>query len=310
MNLRDLRYFTVLAEVKHFGEAAKRCFVSQPTLSMQIKKLEQTLGVILFERNNKQVFLTDEGNALLSRAKKILILIDEMKDLARHSTDPFSGDLRLGVIPTVAPYLLPLVMPDIKSHFPDLKVWLIEDQTQRLTGKLEGGEIDAAIMALPVDGTFVHQILFQEAFYFACSNMHPLAKYKSVALNDLSNQSIMLLEEGHCLREQAIAVCQMAKTSEFADFTATSLETLRLMVQAEMGVTLLPALATYTEPSDLLSYIPFTSPAPSRTVALFWRQGSPKDPCLCAMAEHIINVIKPLKKILSLNSNQAEQTLN
>lgn len=294
MNLRDLHYFTVLAEVKHFGEAAKRCFVSQPTLSMQIKKLEDTLGVVLFERNNKQVFLTDQGLALLSRAKKVLMLVEEMKDLARHSTDPFSGDLRLGVIPTVAPYLLPLVMPEIKSNFPDLKVWLLEDQTQRLLLKLEGGEIDAAIMALPVDGSFAHQTLFHEAFYFACSVSHPLAKSKAIAVNELSNQPILLLEEGHCLREQAMAVCQMAKTSELADFTATSLETLRLMVQAGMGVTLLPALATYSEPSDLLSYIPFKSPPPSRTVALFWRPGSPKAKCLHAIANHISKIIEPL----------------
>jgi LysR family transcriptional regulator, hydrogen peroxide-inducible genes activator len=293
MNLRDLHYFTVLAEVKHFGEAARRCFVSQPTLSMQIKKLEETLGVVLFERNNKQVFLTDQGTALLSKAKKVLMLVEEMKDLARQSTDPFAGELRLGVIPTVAPYLLPLVMPDIRSNFPDLKIWLIEDQTQRLLMKLEGGEIDAAIMALPVDGSFAHQTLFHEPFYLACSSSHPLANSKAIAVNDLNNQSVLLLEEGHCLREQAMAICQMAKASDYADFTATSMETLRLMVQAGMGVTLLPALATYSEPSNLLSYIPFKPQAPSRSVALFWRPGSPKAKCLHAIANQIINIIEP-----------------
>lgn len=285
MNLRDLNYFVVLAEVKHFGEAAKRCFVSQPTLSMQIKKLEETLGVTLFERNNKQVFLTDQGLALLSRVQKVLLLIDEIKDIAQQSHDPFYGDLRLGVIPTVAPYLLPRVMPELKSTFPLLKIWLVEEQTHRLVNKLERGELDAAIMALPVQGNFTHKILFEEAFYFACANTHSLAHKTSVSLNDLIDLPVMLLAEGHCLRDQAIAVCKMAKANEMADFTATSLETLRLMVQAGMGVTLLPALAA--EPSGLLTCIRFTEPAPTRTLALFWRDGSPKDKCLRVLAEHL-----------------------
>lgn len=291
MNLRDLNYFVVLAEVKHFGEAAKRCYISQPTLSMQIKKLEETLGVNLFERSNKQVFLTDQGQVLLVKAKKILLLVDEMKDLARQSEDPFSGDLKLGVIPTVAPYLLPLVMPSMKENVPRLKIWLIEEQTFRLVKKLEEGELDAAIMALPVDSNFAHQILYEEAFYFACDPNHPLADLKKISLNDLVDQPVMLLEEGHCLREQAMAVCQMAKAADMADFTATSLETLRLMVQAGMGVTLLPALAVYTEPAELLRYIPFSAPAPSRTIALFWRVGTPKIQCIEAIAGRIRDIV-------------------
>lgn len=290
MNLRDLNYFLVLAETKHFGEAARRCFVSQPTLSMQIKKLEETLGVSLFERSNKQVFLTDQGQLLIARVKKILILVDEMKDLARNSLDPLAGNLRLGVIPTVAPYMLPLVMPSIKNNFPDLKVWLIEEQTKRLIAQLEEGAIDAAIMALPVENNFNCKILYQEDFYFACSINHSLAQASFVSVNDLADQQVMLLEEGHCLREQAMAVCQMAKANEVADFTATSLETLRLMVQSGMGVTLLPKLATLTQSSDLLRCIPFIEPAPSRSIALFWRTGSPKSSCLNALADKIIQI--------------------
>ena len=293
MNLRDLQYFVVLAEVKHFGEAAKLCYVSQPTLSMQIKKLEETLGVVLFERSNKQVFLTDNGLELLHKAKKILILSNEMKEMARHLHDPFAGDLRLGVIPTVAPYLLPLVMPAFKTNFPNLKIWLIEEQTHRLINQLEGGEIDAAIMAQPITGNFAYRNLFEEVFYFACAASHPLAQSKTIALNDLTNQQVMLLEEGHCLREQAMAVCQMAKANEVADFTATSLETLRLMVQAGMGGTLLPALAVYSESSDLLKCIPFEPPAPARTLGLFWRVGTPKNKCLQAIAKVITQLITP-----------------
>lgn len=293
MNLRDLNYFAVLAEVRHFGEAAKRCNVSQPTLSMQIKKLEETLGVILFERNNKQVFLTDHGQELLPLAKKMLILSEEIKDIARNLHDPFAGDLRLGVIPTVAPYLLPLVMPEFKNNFPNLKIWLIEEQTHRLINQLEDGVIDAAIMAQPVMGNFTFQNLYEEAFYFACANSHSLAYNKTIAINDLVNQQMMLLEEGHCLRDQAMAVCQMAKINEVADFTATSLETLRLMVQAGMGVTLLPALSVYSEYSDLLKCIPFEAPVPGRSVALFWRVGTPKNQCLHFIADIITQVITP-----------------
>ncbi|TAL64119.1 MAG: LysR family transcriptional regulator, partial [Legionella sp.] len=160
MNLRDLQYFVVLAELKHFGETAKRCFVSQPTLSMQIKKLEETLGVALFERTNKQVLLTDQGKALLSRAKMILGLVDEIKEIAKQSGDPFAGELRLGVIPTVAPYLLPLLMPFINKKYPNLKVWLVEEQTQNLLTMLEDGDLDAAIMAQPVARDFSYQTLY------------------------------------------------------------------------------------------------------------------------------------------------------
>ncbi|BCA96153.1 hyaluronan synthase [Legionella antarctica] len=300
MNLRDLNYFVVLAEHRHFGEAARLCYVSQPTLSMQIKKLEETLGVILFERTNKQVFLTAAGHELLFKAKKILILCDEMKAMAQNLQDPFAGDLHLGVIPTVAPYLLPKVMPLINTNFPNLKVWLIEEQTERLVSKLEGGEIDAAIMAQPIAGKFIYQNLFEEAFYFTCANNHPLAQSSSIAISDLTNQQVMLLAEGHCLRDQAMAVCQMAKMNEVADFTATSLETLRLMVQAGIGVTLLPALAVGTETSTLLKCIPFEEPVPTRSLALFWRSGTPKNHCLHALADLITQLITPeLKSVLS-----------
>ncbi|RUR18828.1 LysR family transcriptional regulator [Legionella sp. km535] len=293
MNIRDLHYFVVLAEVKHFGDAAKKCFVSQPTLSMQIKKLEESLGVTLFERTNKQVLLTDQGDALLSRVKKILMLIDEMKDVARHLHDPFAGNLRMGVIPTVAPYLLPRVMPAIKAQFPELKIWLIEDQTQRLVDQLEHGKIDVAIMAYPVEGNFTSYTLFEEEFYFVCDESNDLAKSSSISIAQLVNQPMMLLEEGHCLREQAMAVCKMAKNQGIADFRATSLETLRLMVQSGMGVTLLPALSLIADPSQRLKYIPFEAPAPARTLALFWRSGTPKLKCLEAIGEKISRLIAP-----------------
>ncbi|KTD78352.1 LysR substrate-binding domain-containing protein [Legionella waltersii] len=287
MNLRDLHYFVVLAEIKHFGEAANRCFVSQPTLSMQIKKLEDSLGVILFERNNKQVLLTDQGKQLLEKARKVLLLVDDMKDLARESSDPFSGDLRLGVIPTVSPYLLPLVMSELNHLFPKLKIWLIEEQTHRLITELEHGNIDAAIMAVPVEASFEYRLLYEEEFYFACSRANSLSENDVIQMTDLSNQRVMLLAEGHCLRDQAMAVCQLARANDIADFTATSLETLRLMVQAGMGVTLLPALSVKTSNTPNLVCRPFAKPAPLRCLALYWRKSTPKRECLGAISDVI-----------------------
>lgn len=288
MNFRDLRYFVILAETKHFGEAAKRCFVSQPTLSTQIKKLEEDLGIILFERTNKQVFLTDQGCGLLPKAKKILLLINEFKETARYLHNPLTGELHLGVIPTVAPYLLPLIMPVLKQHVPNLKIWLVEEQTSRLIEKLNEGELDAAIMADPIDVGFSRYFLFEEDFYFACATSHPLAQKSHITNEDLAGQQVLLLEEGHCLREQAMAVCTLSKADDIADFTATSLETLRLMVQAGIGVTLLPALSVLTANSNSLNYIPFKKPIPSRTIALFCRPSSPKKPCIQEIVEQIL----------------------
>jgi LysR family hydrogen peroxide-inducible transcriptional activator len=293
MNLRDLHYFVVLAELKHFGEAARRCHVSQPTLSMQIKKLEEELGIILFERNNKQVLLTDAAKVLVVRVQQILMQVAEMKEFARASADPYAGELRLGLIPTLAPYLLPLIMKEIQSVFPKLQVWLYEDKTQHLIEKLAAGQLDAALMATPVEGEFDSTILFEEPFYFAAALGSALENKKEIQISELANQPVMLLEEGHCLREQAMAVCQLAKAEVRADFTATSLETLRWMIQAGMGVTLLPALAIGDAESSNLLVLPFAKPAPSRSIALYWRPLSAKLLCLEAIAKLISAIVKP-----------------
>ncbi|ASQ46731.1 LysR substrate-binding domain-containing protein [Legionella clemsonensis] len=298
MNLRDLQYFVVLAEVMHFGEAAKRCHISQPTLSMQIKKLEDELGILLFERNNKQVMLTEGGRTVLEWAQQILTKVSEMKEIARQASDPFAGELHLGVIPTLAPYLLPHVMPAIQSAFPKLRVWLIEEKTYRLVDKLANGQLGAALMAMPVSEEFSSQILFEEPFYFASSNKVKERPKDEMQLGDLINQQLMLLEEGHCLREQAIAVCRLAKAEGRADFTATSLETLRFMVEAGLGVTLLPALAVYDNKRGL-QLTPFARPAPSRTIALYWRPGTAKIRCLKAIGEIISSKANELLKGLS-----------
>ncbi|KTC87221.1 LysR substrate-binding domain-containing protein [Legionella brunensis] len=293
MNLRDLHYFVVLAEVMHFGEAAKRCHISQPTLSMQIKKLEDELGIQLFERNNKQVMITDGGRAILGRAQQILTQVSEMKEVARQTSDPFAGELRLGAIPTLAPYLLPHVMPNIQATFPKLRVWLVEEKTYGLIERLMTGQLDAALMATPITEDFAKQVLFEEPFYFASGNKTILKNDSEMQLDDLANQQVMLLEEGHCLREQAMSICQLAKAQARADFTATSLETLRLMVQAGVGVTLLPALSVYDNKSSL-QVIPFAKPAPFRTIALYWRPGTAKLRCLQSITEIISKTVASL----------------
>ncbi|KTD61400.1 LysR substrate-binding domain-containing protein [Legionella spiritensis] len=287
MNLRDLQYFVTLAKTEHFGEAARACFVSQPTLSMQIKKLEGELGVVLFERDNKRVMLTGSGKQLLGRAKEILAQVVEMKEIAHAANDPLSGELRLGVIPTVAPYLLPLIMTRIQTSFPKLKIWLIEDKTHHLTDKLQGGELDAAIMAAPVPADFGSRMLYEEPFYFACAANYPLPENKPVILDQLVGQPVLLLDEGHCLREQAMSICQSVQAETMADFTATSLETLRFMVQAGLGVTLMPALATRDVSGSELKIRPFADSAPSRSITLYWRANSPRQLCLQALADVI-----------------------
>lgn len=309
MNLRDLHYFVVLAKVQHFGEAAKLCHVSQPTLSMQIKKLEDELNVILFERNNKQVMLTEQGHLLVKHAKMVLNQVAEMKDLAKSTVDPFAGEIRLGVIPTLAPFLLPLIMPKIQKSFPKLRIWLIEEKTETLTTMLTQGQLDAALMATPVKGDLIEHILFDEPFYFICSANSTLFHHKTLRLQQLQGQPIMLLAEGHCLRDQAMALCQSVHAEDNIDFTATSLETLRLMVQAGRGVTLIPALATQDKSSSL-AIIPFVKPEPARTVALYWRATSIKSLCLKELAVLITKTtqtqLKKIEQFIKLTHNSHE----
>ncbi|KTC73063.1 Hydrogen peroxide-inducible activator [Legionella birminghamensis] len=293
MNLRDLHYFVVLAKTQHFGDAAKLCHISQPTLSMQLKKLEDELGIKLFERSNRQVILTEAGRKVLAKAQSVLHETQELKDMAESLSDPLSGELRLGVIPTLAPYFLPLIMPQIQKRFPKLRVWLIEEQTHRLSAKLAQGDLDAAIMATPVEADFESVMLFKEPFYFAYSKNYPFSKNGPIKLNDLAEQSVLLLEEGHCLREQAMDICRSAKAKTSVDFTATSLETLRLMVESGLGVTLLPALAVRNI-TENLKVLPFAEPVPYRTIALYYRAQTVKLECLQLLAKLIEGIINPL----------------
>ena len=257
MNLRDLQYLVAVADVRNFSQAADKCFVSQPTLSNQIRKLEETLGITLFERNNKRVIPTETGEQIVALARKVLHQVDTMHDVAKSSKDPLAGKFRLGAFPTLSTYIFPTLVPKIIVSLPQLKLVLIEEKTQQLLERLKRGELDAALLALPIhDDQLEVRTLFDDEFLLATPATHTLAKQKQVTQNHISGEKLLLLEEGHCLRDQALAVCQLAGSEEEQDFRATSLETLRQMVKAGTGITFMPHIAIHPDERDIC-YIPF-----------------------------------------------------
>lgn len=271
MNLRDLKYIVAVAKEQNFNEAARKVFVSQPTLSMQIKKLEEELGVQIFERSNKQFLITKAGKEILKKAEIILREAEEIKKIAQNFKDPFSGEFRIGAFPTLASYYFPKIIGKISQNFPQLKLLLVEEKTEILLQKLKDGEIDVAFIAMPVsdDGLEAKKI-FSEEFLLAVSKNNKLAKKKKVSNQDLKGAELMLLEDGHCLRNQALEACSMLGGFEKQDFRATSLETLREMVANGSGITLIPEIAV--KKNDKISYIKIEN-APKRTIGLYWRRG-------------------------------------
>ncbi len=289
MNIRDLKYLIAVADLKHFGKAADLCCVSQPTLSMQLKKLEEELNVQLFERTSKQVFITENGQKVIEKARAVLRDVDELKQIAQNLQDPYSGRLRLGIIPTMGPYLLPTLMPALHKAYPHLDIILYEDKTELILEKLRQGELDAIVLALPVDdeGLMV-DALFTEDFYAAVPASSALAKKKSLAIRDLENEQLLLLGEGHCFRDQALEACRFSGAQMKSGFQATSLETLRYMVAVDVGITLLPKMMVDTMSNhEAVVIIPFSDPVPSRKVGLLWRSGSPSELAAKAIAETI-----------------------
>lgn len=278
MNLQDLRYLVALAEHRHFGKAAEACYVSQPTLSTQLRKLERELGVELVERNPRHVMLTETGSLVVERARAMLADADAISDIAKQARDPEAASLRIGLFPTLGPYLLPHVVPALHDRFPRLELLLVEEKTGEILHRLRQGALDAAILAMPVNDDLLHEEpLFEEEFVLAVPDGHPLAKRRSaVDVSVLQGESVLLLDDGHCLRDQALTVCSLAGASERSGFRATSLETLRQMVAADVGVTLLPRLAV--EPpapqSSGVRTVPFEQPAPRRRIAMYWRRSS------------------------------------
>jgi len=298
MNLRDLRYLVAVADTKHFGKAAELCHVSQPTLSAQIKKLESYLGVELIERQPRRVALTDIGTRLVSHARRVLQETDELISIARDNRDPLAGKLRVALIPTIGPYLLPLVARKLHKQLPRLQLMLYEYRTEQLLEKLRNGEIELGILALPVDLDGLQaQELYSEDFMAAVPRDHALAQKSSVKLGELAGESLLLLEDGHCLREQALEVCSRIDVRESQDYRATSLETLRQMVAAGLGMTLLPKLAASGPFAHTagLAIKPFTKPTPHRSVGAVWRKSTTRTAAIDAVCSVIRNELESHK---------------
>ncbi|GAB4293355.1 MAG: DNA-binding transcriptional regulator OxyR [Thiohalomonadaceae bacterium] len=293
MNLRDLEYLVALDEEQHFHRAAARCFVSQPTLSGQIKKLEEYLGVMLVERG-RQVRMTEAGKLVAAQARRVLTEARGVKEIATTFRDPMAGRLQLGVIPTIAPYLLPLFVPRLHKRHPRLQLFLHEHQTAVLLDKLRNGDLDLLLLALPVEtDEFAEINLYQEPFLLSVPTGHAsLAKVKVAGLDHLHGQEVLLLEEGHCLRGQALDVCLLGGASEYSGFRGTSLETVRQMVAEGIGITLMPQLAQGREKT--IRYIPFADPVPTRRVGLLYRSGSYRTEAFAAVAQAVREAVMPV----------------
>jgi LysR family hydrogen peroxide-inducible transcriptional activator len=290
LKLKDLRYLVAVADTRHFGRAAERSFVSQPTLSAQLKKLEEYLGVQLIERAPKRVSLTVAGEEIVERARRILEASEEIVELAKGHTDPLSGRLKLALLPTIGPYLLPNVAGKLRKQLPRLELMLYEYQTDVMLEKLHSGEIDVGILALPVplDGLESYE-LYREPFMVAMPANHRLAGRANIRVADLHDETLLLLEDGHCLRDQALEICSSTGIHEKQDFRATSLETLRQMVAAGVGITLLPELAgrgAYGAARGV-TIKPFARPVPTRTIGAIWRKSSARRAVILALAKHI-----------------------
>lgn len=284
--LRQLQYVVAVATTRSFRGAATLCHVSQPSLSSQIAQVESTLGAALFERDRRGVLLTPAGEDLVERARALLRDADDLVATSQRYADPLSGTLRVGVIPTISPYVLPDVAPVLRKSFPRLSLIYREDKTQTLVEKLEEGELDTALLALEANlGDLAHEIILDDPFVLAVARSHRFAERKKpVTMNDLEGENVLLLDDGHCLREQALSFCQRAKTEEL-EFRATSLGTLCQMVAGGAGVTLLPTLAVPIENRrGNFAVLPFSKPRPGRTLVLAYRQTSPSRETLGVIA--------------------------
>jgi len=292
MTLQELRYLVALADKGHFARAADACNVCQPTLSAQLKKLEEYLGVTLFDRNKHLLLPTPIGAKVIDRARLVLEVVEQIRQIAREGHDPMNGPLRLGVIPTLGPYLMPSLLPPIRDSFPKLHLLLREDLTPNLLERLLHGGLDALLLALPLRSEGVEALpLFREPFVAALPAGHPLTAKAQITEADLSRENVLLLEDGHCMREQALAICGAVASVEREELKATSLETLRQMVAAGVGCTLLPKLATLpgvgSIPETLVQIRPLAAPTAKRTIGIVWRHSFPRESTVRRLADLI-----------------------
>jgi LysR family hydrogen peroxide-inducible transcriptional activator len=293
VTLRQLRYLEALARHRHFGRAAEACAVTQPALSMQVRELERELDAVLVERRPGSVAFTEAGREVARRAERVLAATRDLVDFARHRGRILSGHLKLGVIPTLAPYVLPRVLPALQQRYPDLRVELRETQTKVLVAELAGGDLDLVLLALPVADAEIETIgLFDDPFLLAVPADDPLPATARVSPRQIDQQRLILLEEGHCLRDQALAYCGAARGAVPVSLGATSLATVMQMVAGGYGVTLVPQVAVDVEVRDeRVKLLRFAPPAPGRSIGLAWRRTSPRKVEFVALGQLVVETL-------------------
>ena len=287
--LTQLRYICAISDDLHFSKAAKACHVTQSTLSAGVVSFEENIGQKIFERTNKQVLVTDLGLEIIEKARHILNEVSELEALGSASPQPLSGNVVLGAIPTISPFLFPKWLPKLRKTYPNLKLYLKERQTESLLDELARGQLDAAILAFPYPLKNMRVgPLFEEDFLLACSKNHPMAEQESLKINQIDHQDLLLLEEGNCIRDHALAACRLSK-QKHAPFEGTSLPTLLEMVANDLGITLVPKMALSSElfKQSKVNFIPFDEKGVSRSIGLVWREGSVKNNDLALLAENL-----------------------
>lgn len=291
--VQQLRYAVAVAEEGHFGRAAQACYVSQPALSTQVRELEAKLGVQLFERTPRGVLVTPAGTEIVERARRILREVDDLCEVAAGAGGDLGGSLRLGVIPTIAPYVLPEAIPRIEAAQPGVELYLREDRTESLVAQLQAGDLDLLLLALPLNRPGIEELaLYDEPFLLAVPEHHRLASTASCSVADLAGERLVLLEEGHCLRDQALAVCDLAGAGGLVEVQGTSLPTVVQMVGSGLGVTLLPATAVDRDvhPGARVVLRDLGPTPPTRTVGLAWRASSARGPAYRRLGDAIADV--------------------
>jgi LysR family hydrogen peroxide-inducible transcriptional activator len=311
MTLTELKYIVAVARARHFGHAAEACFVAQPTLSVAIKKLEDELGVTLFERGGSEVSVTPLGAQIVAQAERVLEQTAAIKELAKQNKDPLAGPLRLGVIYTVGPYLLPPLVKNLIEHVPQMPLVLQENFTVKLLDLLRQGELDAAIMALPLpEHGMAVQPLYDEPFVVAMPKNHPWATRADISAEDLKSETMLLLGTGHCFRDQVLEVCpEMARFSAPGNgmqrtFEGSSLETIRHMVASGIGLTVLPraSVPDMKDPNGMLTFVPFQDPAPSRRVVIVWRKSFTRRAAIDAVVKAVADCGLPGVDMVTLQA--------
>lgn len=299
MTLTELRYVVAVAEARHFGRAAERCFVSQPSLSASVKNLEEELGVTLFERGKRGVFLTEAGEQIVAQARRALEEAERVKTVARQGRDPLKGVVRLGIIHTIAPYLLPDLVAALRRSAPEMPLDVEENTTANLDRMLRAGELDAIILALPYVAPSIETVpLYEETFQVIAPARHPLARKKSVAVEDLDAGELLLLPVGHCFRDQVLDACREFSRPPEAGRQGNSLETLRSMVASGLGVSVLPATAlTPRHANALVKTVDFSAPPPVRRVALASRRGFHRPAALEKLVAAVRGLDLPVRPI-------------